>query len=168
MLEQFFSEGNIAVCIKNLDRVVLMQNEQCHSICGNQLGHPCSTGCMKLYTDDTHNQWKDWGSRVYKNSCVHDNFYDVTLLCSSEHIITFLQPLKDKYEMALAYYRSKGLTRRETEVASLMIRGISNTEICKYLSISRTTLKTHLNNLYRKLRESGETPAFIPACRVSG
>jgi hypothetical protein len=28
------------------------------------------------------------------------------------------------------------------------------------------TLKTHLNNVYRKLRERGETPAFLPACRL--
>ncbi len=168
MLEESFSAGHIAVCVKDLNKTVLMQNEHCRSICGDQLGCPCHTGCMQLYADDTSHQWKDWGSRVYRNSCIHDGFYDVTLLCSSEHIITFLQPLNDKYEMALAYYRNKGLTKRETEVVSLTIRGISNAEICKYLSISRTTLKTHLNNVYRKLRESGEVPAFMPACRTPG
>ena len=84
-----------------------------------------------------------------------------------KNIITFLQPLKDKYEQALAYYQGKGLTRRETEVVSLTIRGVTNIDICQSLSISKATLRTHLNNIYRKLRELGEEPAFIPANRVS-
>jgi len=168
MLNEAISAGNIAVCVKDQNKKVLMQNESCKSICGEQLGNACTTGCMELYAGDTSHQWKDWGTRIYRNSFLHDNFFDVTLICSSEHIITFLQPLKDKYEMALAYYRDKGLTKREIEVVSLTIRGITNTEICQYMSISMATLKTHLNNLYRKLRESGDVPAFMPPCRMSG
>ena len=123
---------------------------------------------MELYADDKSHQWKDWGSRIYKNKQIHGSFFDVTLLCSEKHIITFLQPLKEKYEMALAYYRSKGLTRRETEVVSMTIRGVSNADICEQLAISRATLRTHLNNVYRKFRDLGETPDFIPANRVHG
>ena len=69
--------------------------------------------------------------------------------------------------MALAYYREKGLTKRETEVVSLTIRGISNPEICKTLSISKATLRTHLNNVYHKFRDLGEVPEFMPANRVA-
>jgi len=122
---------------------------------------------MELYAGDKTQQWKDWGSRVYKNSFLHGSFFDVTLLCSSESIITFLQPLKDRYEMALAYYRDKGLTKRETEVISLTIRGVSNPEICKSLSISKATLRTHLNNVYHKFRDLGEVPEFMPANRMA-
>ena len=82
--------------------------------------------------------------------------------------IAGVEPLKDKYEMALAYYRDKGLTRRETEVVSLTIRGVSNPEICDQLSISKATLRTHLNNVYRKFRDLGEVPAFMPANRIVG
>ena len=70
--------------------------------------------------------------------------------------------------MALSYYRNKGLTRRETEVVSLTIRGISNTDICKSLSITRATLRTHLNNIYHKFRDLGESPEFFPANRTPG
>ena len=168
LLEQSLNADNVAVCVKDTEKRVLMQNDQCRSICGDCVGETCERGCMELYANDKSHQWKDWGSRVYKNSYMHGAFFDVTLLCSSGTLITFLQPLKEKYDMALSYCRNKGLTRRETEVVSLTIRGISNTDICKSLSITRATLRTHLNNIYHKFRDLGESPEFFPANRTPG
>ncbi|HHO69676.1 MAG TPA: LuxR family transcriptional regulator [Gammaproteobacteria bacterium] len=168
VLERALDESQIAVCVKDADQVVLEQNDLCREICGDCLGSRCEKGCMELYANDDSQQWKDWGSRVYKNSFLHGSFFDVTLLCSNQTIVTFLQPLKEKYEMALDYYRRKGLTRRETEVISFIIRGISNSEICRVLSISRATLRTHLNNVYNKFRDLGEMPEFLPAHRIQG
>ncbi len=143
-----------------------MQNECCRAICGEKLGEVCEQECMTLYAEDRLQQWKDWGSRVYRSSLLNGEFYDVTLLCSSTHIISFLQPLKEKHDMALAYYREKGLTRRELQVISLSIQGTSNSEICRRLSISRATLRTHLNRVYQKLRDLGEVAEFLPASRI--
>jgi len=42
---------------------------------------------------------------------------------------------------------------------------VSNQEICESLSISKATLRTHLNNIYRKCRDLGEEPKFVPANR---
>lgn len=168
LLEQSLETGEIGVCVKDVQRKVLMQNERCRQICGEYRGRTCEQGCMELLAKDRSQQWKNWGTRVYKNSLINGSFNDITLLCSRERIITFLQPLKDKYEKALAYYREKGLTRRESEVIALTIQGNSNTDICENLSISRATLRTHLNNIYRKFRDLGETPEFIPANRISG
>lgn len=166
ILESSLEASNIAVCVKDRNKCVLSQNDYCRELCGDRVGELCETGCMELYASDNTQQWKDWGSRVYKNSFMHGGFFDVTLLCSAESLITFLQPLKDRYEMALAYYRDKGLTKREIEVVSLTIKGISNPEICSTLSISKATLRTHLNNVYHKLRDLGEVPEFMPANRV--
>ncbi len=165
-LEASLQRSDIAVCVKDTAKKVLLQNERCRDVCGNKLGEVCTQGCMELYAEDKYQQWKDWGSRVYRNSFIHGGFYDVTLLCSSAHIITFLQPLKEKYDMALAYYREKGLTKREVEVISLTIQGISNSEICRRLSISKATLRTHLNRVYSKLRDLGEMAEFLPARRM--
>jgi len=167
ILESSLEAGNVAVCVKDQNKRVLSQNDYCRELCGERCGEQCEIGCMELYADDKTRQWKDWGSRVYRNSFMHGGFFDVTLLCSSESIITFLQPLKDRYEMALAYYRDKGLTKRETEVVSLTIKGVSNPEICKTLSISKATLRTHLNHVYHKLRDLGEVPEFMPANRMA-
>ena len=165
-LEDSLQASDIGVCIKDPARKVLMQNERCRAVCGDRLGEVCEQGCMRLYARDTFQQWKDWGSRVYRNSLLNGEFYDLTLLCSSTHIISFLQPLNEKYELALAYYREKGLTQRELQVISLTIQGTSNSEICKRLSISRATLRTHLNRVYQKLRDLGEIAEFLPASRI--
>ncbi len=168
MLTESLCQDHIATCVKDADQRVLEQNAVCRGICGDLRGEICDKGCMQLYARDSSHQWKRWGSRVYKNEQIHGEFFDVVLLCSDKHVITFLQPLKEKYDMALAHYESKGLTRRETEVVSMTIRGISNADICRRLTISRATLRTHLNNVYRKLRELGEEPEFIPANRLQG
>ncbi len=166
ILEQSLDASDVAVCVKDAEKRILSQNAYCRALCGERQGEICETGCMELYANDTGQQWKDWGSRVYKNSFLHGSFFDVTLLCSTRRIISFLQPLQNKYEVALAYFRAKGLTRREIEVVSLTIRGVSNSEICQSLSISRATLRTHLNNVYRKFRDLGEVPEFLPPNRT--
>lgn len=157
--------GDFATCVKDRDRRVMVQNSGCRKTCGDKIGQVCCLGCMQLLSDDQAGQWDDWGSRVYKNSFVHGAFYDVTLLCSDQHIISFLQPLKDKQETAIAYYREKGLTARESEIIALTIEGVSNADILQRLSISKATLRTHLNKVYTKLRDQGEEPLFIPGHR---
>ena len=166
LLETTLQTGNIGVCVKDSSKKVLMQNDQCRDICGESVGQTCERGCMELYASDTAQQWQGWGTCVYKNSYMHGGFFDVTLLCSNDNIVTFLQPLKEKYEQALAYYADKGLTRRETEVIALTIQGASNHDICESLAISKATLRTHLNNVYHKLHDRGEDPQFMPASRT--
>ncbi len=44
------------------------------------------------------------------------------------------------------------LTARETQVAILICRGFTNEEIAQALKISHSTVKTHLTNLFRRVR----------------
>lgn len=44
-----------------------------------------------------------------------------------------------------------GLTRREAEVALLVIKHMSNAEIANELYISETTVKKHVSNIFSKL-----------------
>jgi len=44
------------------------------------------------------------------------------------------------------------MTPRELQVAILVCRGFSNDEIVKALKIKHGTVKTHLRNIYRRLR----------------
>ena len=44
-----------------------------------------------------------------------------------------------------------GLTPREREVLDLLVRGLSNTEICRSLVISDATAKTHVARILQKL-----------------
>ncbi len=57
---------------------------------------------------------------------------------------------RDEYWMFLkSRYQ---LTARETQVAILICRGFSNDEIAHALKISQSTVKTHLKNLFRRVR----------------
>ncbi len=51
-----------------------------------------------------------------------------------------------------------GLTRREVEVARLILKGMSNAEIAAELYISETTVKKHISNIFQKvgIRARGE------------
>jgi len=51
-------------------------------------------------------------------------------------------------------FLSAGLTRRETEVALLILKCMSNAEIAEELFISETTVKKHVSNIFAKLKIS--------------
>lgn len=55
------------------------------------------------------------------------------------------------------------LTERETEVLSLIARGLPNQEIATTLTISHKTVKTHVSNILSKLHLADRTQAAIYA-----
>lgn len=166
-LEQVFDTKDLGICVKDFKGKVLQQNKTCLDICGNYLGEVCTVACMELYAKDRSQQWEDWGSRVYKNSFAHNDYFDITLLCNEKNMITFLQPLSDKYKKALSYYNKIDLTKRELEILSYVIKGVSNLDICKQLSVSKATIKTHLNNVYKKVSDQEMEIKYIPVNRLS-
>jgi two-component system, NarL family, response regulator LiaR len=58
------------------------------------------------------------------------------------------------------------LTERETEVLTLLARGKANKQIARDLFVALSTVKTHVNNLYRKLDISSRTQAALYAARI--
>jgi len=58
------------------------------------------------------------------------------------------------------------LTERETEVLELLARGKANKQIARELFVAISTIKTHVNNLYRKLGISSRTQAALYAARI--
>jgi len=165
LLMQTLNESNMVVCVKDINKVVLKQNDACKTLCENREGEACVIGCMEIYEADSSQQWARWGNRTYKNRYLHNDYYNVSLLCSEQHLITILQPLDKQYSKAIEYYKNIGLSKRELEVISLVITGSSNIDICDELNISNATLRTHLNKVYSKVRETGGTPEFLPEKR---
>lgn len=53
-----------------------------------------------------------------------------------------------------------GWTAREREILLLIVEGCSNDEIASRLFIARSTVKTHINHLYRKLDTASRTQAI--------
>ncbi len=58
---------------------------------------------------------------------------------------------------------TESLSARETEVLSLVARGLTNAEIGRSLSIGETTVKTHLLRIFGKLGVSDRTAAVTTA-----
>jgi LuxR family maltose regulon positive regulatory protein len=58
---------------------------------------------------------------------------------------------------------SEPLSERELEVLGLVAAGKSNGEIASSLFVSLSTVKTHINNLYRKLGARSRTQAIARA-----
>lgn len=55
------------------------------------------------------------------------------------------------------------LTRRETEILSLVGKGLSNRQISRSLEMSEGTVKRHLHNVYRKMQVGSRTEAVRQA-----
>jgi DNA-binding NarL/FixJ family response regulator len=55
------------------------------------------------------------------------------------------------------------LSRRELDVLSWVVRGYSNKQIARELSIDETTVKTHLHRIFEKLDVRDRTQAAIYA-----
>jgi two-component system, NarL family, response regulator LiaR len=51
------------------------------------------------------------------------------------------------------------LSSRELEVLTLVVAGLNNSEIAKNLSVSRSTIKTHVGNIFNKLGVSNRVEA---------
>jgi LuxR family maltose regulon positive regulatory protein len=58
---------------------------------------------------------------------------------------------------------SEPLSKRELDVLALIAAGKSNMEIASSLFVSMSTVKSHINNLYRKLGARSRTQAIARA-----
>jgi DNA-binding NarL/FixJ family response regulator len=58
-----------------------------------------------------------------------------------------------------------GLTEREGEVLTLIAQGLSNTEIAAQLFVSRSTVKTHINQIFAKTSSRDRAAAIVYAQR---
>lgn len=57
------------------------------------------------------------------------------------------------------------LSPRETQVARLVCQGLVNDEIAQYLKITNGTVKTHLRNIYRRIRVKNKITMLLKFIR---
>lgn len=67
------------------------------------------------------------------------------------------------FELNEKAIKNLGVTRREYAVLTALAKGQSNKQIARDLGISPNTVKTHIANLYAKLKVSGRMQAVSAA-----
>ena len=147
----------LGVCIKNQNREVLFQNDCSQKTCGNLSGTVCSKACMSLYHQMEECAAVSEGMKLFKNVDIDGNKVDAMVVNDGAQIVTFLYPLdesEDKFQKQAAFFEERGLTRSEARIMQMVLQGMSNAQIAEKLFISKATLKTHLNNAYKKLPAS--------------
>lgn len=76
------------------------------------------------------------------------------------------QPVQPNSQSGIEHHSQppvEALSDRELEVLSLIARGLSNKEIAAHLSVTVGTVKTHTNNINRKLGSRTRTQALARA-----
>lgn len=59
------------------------------------------------------------------------------------------------------------LTEREKEILTLVAKGLSNKKIADKLFVKEVTVKTHLNNVFKKLKVASRTQATLLALQMN-
>ncbi len=142
---------NLGVCVKDRDGRVLQQNTYCKDTCGDQTDTICGKGCMLFRVVSSVSPSLHEGMQLHKQKMIEGINHDVMLFDDGEHIVSMLYPLEGKIIKDLNLLHGYGLSERELQVGSLILKSMTNAEIAKQLHIASSTLKTHINNIYRKL-----------------
>lgn len=148
---------SIGVCIKDLEKNVVFQSQVSLDLCGNLQGRVCDKGCMNLYHQVEECSAISQGMKVFKNADIDGSKVDAMILNDGTQISTFIYPLDEnqgKIEKQEKFLLERGLTKSETQIMLLVLNGLTNSQIAEKLFISKATLKTHLNNAYKKLPSS--------------
>ncbi len=145
---------SFGTCVKGIDRLVLAQNTVCIAFCGKKVGERCDTGCMKNFARAEQKTPPALGFHVVSNLKEGKQTFDALTINDGETLTTLLLPKDKLIHRMLAAFVSHGLTPAETSVVSLVLEGFTNSEIAKLLFICRQTLKTHLNNINKKVPSS--------------
>lgn len=131
---------------------VLFQNLPCIEKCGLKKGEFCQGRCLEKFREAGKNgESAAEGFFHFPRLDLEHGMADAMIINDGCHLLTILHPLENKIAEKMHYYQEIKLTKRELEVASLLLEGLANSEISTRLFISRASLKTHINNIYKKV-----------------
>ena len=155
MTQDIFNSNKVGVCVKDQTKVVTYQNELCKQVCNSKEGQQCTEYCMANYTvmgndEKIFNE----GIRTVHHLKMENGLVDATIINDNEKITTLFYRMDDHQEQQLQYFKDKGLTKTEMNVITNVLGGSTNSEIAKGMFVSKATLKTHLNNIYKKIPET--------------
>lgn len=141
----------IGICIKLNNTSVEYQNSKCREICGNQVGQKCEKGCILILNAEKTGQVPQIGFRLYRNMAIDNQTVDCIIAQDGEKIITLFLNSQEFVLNQIDLLKKYSLSVSELAVIKRFLEGYANSEIASQLFISKSTLRTHLNNIYKKL-----------------
>lgn len=93
----------------------------------------------------------DQGLRLFRNVEVPLGRADAVIINDGVELTTLLFEKQELIKRQVAYLASFSLTPTEVEVMRKVLVGMKNQEVADALYISKSTLRTHLNNIYKKI-----------------
>lgn len=137
---------NIGVCIKDTKKKVLFQNDVSKQLCEDKAGQVCNLNCTEM-----DKELKGICHTSMKNQLkFKDKFVNAVFHKDGNQVTTFMFP-SNQIEVIFQKPEIQALSKREQEVVRMILMGLSNNEIAEKLFISRLTVKTHINNIYKKI-----------------
>jgi two-component system NarL family response regulator len=92
--------------------------------------------------------------RLGARAIVHKRFAIETLMTAIHTVrggLVWMPPTVQNEFAAQGSSTAKRLTARELEIVRFVALGLRNAEVAEHLSITESTVKTHLNNIFQKL-----------------
>ncbi|HEX7676302.1 MAG TPA: helix-turn-helix transcriptional regulator [Bdellovibrio sp.] len=149
--------SKLGICVKDQDKTVLFQNDVSLRMCGNLTGQVCSKACMQLYNQIEECSALSQGMKLFKSTDLEGSKVDAMVVNDGDKITTMFYPLEsdqERIEKQEHFFIDRGLTKSEARIMQMVMQGLTNAQIAEKLFISKATLKTHLNNAYKKLPSS--------------
>ena len=147
-------KSRTSLCLMKNGNRVFFQNAVCKKRCGTFTGKSCPLSCVLSCEKSLGRPLENDGIQFFSNNKVGNQFFDVLVFNSLPYRMVLLYPLQQKYDAWLKRFKDKKLSRREMEIANYCIQGFTNSKIMEKIFISKATLKTHLNNIYKKMPEA--------------
>lgn len=144
-------DDKVGVCVKGTDKVVAVQNDSCRRICGNMVGKTCSKGCMRLLEEMPPGSLKENSFVPLKNIFPDEGIVNALMLNNNGFVTTLLFDVSRTVDEQLLTFEPYGLTYTEGLIVRMVLEGYTNAEIAKKFCVARSTLKSHLNHIYRKI-----------------
>lgn len=142
----------VGLCVKDAQGLVTYQNEPCLQNCGNQMGQKCALECVANANLENKRVSGQEGLNYHSGTSINKNAVDAVMVKETDgQQTTLFYPRKDSVEAQFEELSKYGLSKRESEILGLVLQRSTRKQIAEKLCISLSTLKTHLNNIYKKL-----------------
>lgn len=142
----------LGICHRNLQGVVDQQNEVVVDYCGSREGEVCENTCSQKLREKFTAAEIEKGQLFHLGICrFSQGTGELVVLKGDDGWKTYFQTSKLTAAEIEKLVNEDTLSPREGEIAKLIIAGFSNNEVASQLFISKPTVRTHLNNIYKKI-----------------